>query len=277
MNQFPNPSFSRQDTITISAQAPAAAASLSVQAPAADQAVSAAEAVTVTILPTDSVQVKLEKLRQIDEASDYTGMSYLDIYTTIWERYNDVFDGKMEAITSCLIGGSDWIDINNQYGDEISHRAYYPMKHAAERGEYTGPTDLHSQMLGYGEMSWVEKEAAIKEKYRGKNTLTDFLSMQGELERTGVIEHKLGPSGQFHYRAVLEIQLYKTCSPDKFDRGEPLVQADIDAIADQPFDMKTFFKELKTLLANTTFSGPMAFNMEALISQEIDDLLSALE
>lgn len=231
----------------------------------------------ITILPTDTTEVKLAKLRQIDESADYTGMSYSEIYTAIWNRYNDAFGGKLEAITTCLANGPDEIAINNQYGAEMLKKAYYPMKAAAQKGEYTGPTDLHSEMLGYGGMSWEEKEAAILEKYRGKSTLADFLSMQGELNKTGVLSHKMGGRvGAQQYCVALESQLKQTCFPEEFYAGVSPTQAHFNAIIDRPFDAKTFWSDFKDSLKSMTFSGA-SFNVEAMISKEIEEFLVAFE
>ena len=54
------------------------------------------------------------------------------------------------------------------------------------------PWDASLKALGYDGMSSEEREAAIKEKYSGKNTTLDFLKMQGELMHSGVLEHVMG-------------------------------------------------------------------------------------
>ena len=69
----------KQDTLTISAQR----RTTDIDVP---QAADPNE-----ILPTDSTEVKLEKLRRIAETADYTGMSYGEIYKTVLDRYQQAF------------------------------------------------------------------------------------------------------------------------------------------------------------------------------------------
>ena len=109
------------DTVTISGQAPQEAGRVS---QAAGPGV---------ILPADSIQTKLEKLQKIAEAADYAGMDYEEIYCAIWDRYQKAFGGKMPAITSCLIGGEDWAEINNQFVREVNQAVYDPLFRSEER------------------------------------------------------------------------------------------------------------------------------------------------
>lgn len=150
-----------------------------------------------TILPTDSVEVKLEKLKKIGETADYTGMSYSEIYTTIWNRYNDAFDGNLSAILSPISAvPMNWSDIANQFRKETYKLIFQPLRQEFEEqgrlegGEFYDKddtyimqciSDIRSAPLGYSGMSFAEKEQAIYEKYKGKNTYIDFLNMQGEL------------------------------------------------------------------------------------------------
>ena len=158
---------------------------------------------TTAILPTDSAKVKLEKLRQIDEASDYSGMSYEEIYTDLWNRYNQAFDGNLAAILSDLcIGPSYWIDASNQFREAEHQYIIDPrrMERKAAGLDCSNAqewSDIRSAPFGYGGMSFAEKEAAILRKYRGKNTLMDFLNMQGELLQLGVLDDKIGRDGAY--------------------------------------------------------------------------------
>ena len=99
----------KQDTLTISDP--------SVRTGTADMDVPQA-ADSNAILPTDSTEVKLEKLRRIAETADYTGMSYGEIYKTILDRYQQAFDGKFLAMASGFVGGSDRDSICHQFARE---------------------------------------------------------------------------------------------------------------------------------------------------------------
>lgn len=69
----------REDTLTISYQPPVKQAP--VQAAKVQEKAAPDE---IKILPGDSTETKLEKLRQIADSADYTGMSYTEIYCDIW-------------------------------------------------------------------------------------------------------------------------------------------------------------------------------------------------
>lgn len=228
----------------------------------------------VTILPTESTEVKLNKLRQIGGATDYTGMSYTEIYTAIWDRYNDAFDGKMGAITSCLIASEEWCNIHNQFSTEVCRMVYNPAAADEKKGLYTGPVNIHSEMMGYGGMSWQEKEAAIKEKYKGKDTLEDFLNMQGELFRSGAMYEKMGNDSASLYRSILGDKITRFVFPDEFLRTGVAEQSSIDATLDTHFDQKAFYEEMKVSLDNMTFP-PSRINLRTLIANEADEALSA--
>lgn len=227
----------------------------------------------ITILPTDSTEVKLAKLRQIDESADYTGMSYTEIYTAIWDRYNDAFDGKMGAITSCLIASEEWCNIHNQFSTEVCRMVYNPAAADEKKGLYTGPVNIHSEMMGYGGMSWQEKEAAIKEKYKGKDTLEDFLNMQGELFRSGAMYEKMGNDSASLYRSILGDKITRFVFPDEFLRTGVAEQSSIDATLDTHFDQKAFYEEMKVSLDNMTFPASR-LNIKASITNEVDEALS---
>ena len=136
------------------------------------------------ILPTDSTEVKLEKLRRIAETADYTGMSYGEIYKTILDRYQQAFDGKFLAMASGFVGGSDRDSICHQFAREMDQAVYHPLYREieAETGlRYGQPAfqdywceyykfELGAEALGYGGMSPEEIEKAISEKYASKNT-----------------------------------------------------------------------------------------------------------
>lgn len=141
---------------------------------------------SIPIFSTDSTEVKLEKLQKIAEQSDYTGMSYSEIYTTIWNRYDRAFDGNLSAILSLAgPGPTSWVDIFNQFNTETGKEVITPLfqdfvdQGLLEKGEWYDRddtyvmqclSDIKSAPLGYSGMSFEEKEAAILEKYKGKHS-----------------------------------------------------------------------------------------------------------
>jgi len=137
----------------------------------------------ITINSTDSVEVKLTKLQEIAENTQYPGMTGTEIYKTIWDRYNDAFGGNMSAILSGLASFDEWNKISSQFRKEIN--SSYPVDRTLHHA-------AHAAILGYDGMSPNEIEAAIAKKYEGKNSVLDFLNMYGELRNAGVLDSKLG-------------------------------------------------------------------------------------
>lgn len=258
------------------------------------------------IFPGDSIDVKLAKLQKQAEEADYTGMSYGEIYSAIWNRYNDAFDGNWAAILSfpsiqekgdlvtyyfrrecsCNVNGPLRLefkaetDINimtwskaewDQHERDVNaYREYVLSKYG----------NIHAQALGYGDMTIKETEQAICEKYAGKNTLRDFLKMQGELFQTGVMTDKLGGDGASAYWRVLDEQLVKTYFPDvyyDFDNDLPMniPQYRWDAVLDGKFDARAFAADMRETLKTMNFSG-WDFDIEGAISKGIDYLLEAV-
>ena len=128
---------------------------------------------------------KLAKLREAAEKTDYTGMTPTQVFKEIHDRYNDAFDGNILVITNfALANGREWADINSQYNEELGAAFRTLCK------EYPGIThvEVYREMLGYGDMTINEVEAAIVKKYEGKDTTFDFMSMMGEMLRTGVLD-----------------------------------------------------------------------------------------
>lgn len=254
---------------------------------------------TVTILPTDSTQVKLAKLQQIAEASDYTGMSYEEIYTTIWNRYNDAFDGRLSAICSGLSGPSDWNYINNQFGQEIHKVVFYPLRDefvaqgmreqdAAYDKEYQKRvTDIKSAPFGYSGISCEQREAAILEKYAGKNTFLDFLSMQGELFHTGVYSEKMGGwSAAFKYMDAISNQIERPYVEAWLQTNDiettvyssyrsMLTKGEWENKLRSPFDTKSFFTGLKETI-NKTIYPDFGYDIKGLFNKTIDDFTASL-
>ena len=181
------------DTISISVPKPAAPADeTAVRAEVRQGITQEAKVVSVVsnpvINPTDSTEVKLAKLREIDTNANYTGMTDAEIYRAIWDRYNDAFDGNMPAILICAHPDSGDTSLGNgQYTTGILTQFLGEVftKHGIS-------DEARDEALGYADMSHEEREAFILKKYEGKNTTLDFLNMTGELSLSGVLFYRLG-------------------------------------------------------------------------------------
>lgn len=299
-----------KDTLTISHRAPAAeetpagaaasdAAGVGKAAPQAAPSGSATD-----IRPGDSAQVKLAKLQQMAEEADYTGMSYSEIYTAIWSRYDQAFDGNWASIR--------WFPSIQEEGDlatyyfrmEVDRNISAPLmrefkaetginvmswtkeewpQHERDMQTYRDYVlskygNLDAQVLGYGDMTTEEMEQAIYKKYEGKDTLRDFLNMQGELFHAGVMANKLGIDGSNAYWKVMNQQLTKTYFFDDYmnTTAMNISQARWDAVLDGKFDAHAFAADMRESLENTSFSG-WDFDIEGAISKGIDYLLEAVE
>ena len=252
------------------------------------------EAASAEIKANDTTLVKLVKLKEIAANTDFSGMSYTEIYTNLWKSYDDAFGGNMPAIMSGLAQSQEKHSIHNQFMDDYEKYVSQPLRTQIfqETGcvygtdayrevvkEYIGDTTefpFDSVALGYGGMSIEEKEAAIYQKYAGKNTLQDFLNMQGELWSTGVLKHKMGgASVVFQYHNILDQQLEKHFFPDNMLSMENITQSQWDSVYNTPFDAVSFLTEMKDAIKHMSFSN-FDFNVEEVLSQGIDDLLNKL-
>lgn len=133
---------------------------------------------------TDSVDVKLEKLRQMAANDDFTGMSDAEIYKAVYDRYDDAFNGNMPAILVGIYPGDGSISIG---GEKIKTRIVEQFRDQARN------ISAFDEAMGYENLSFDEKEAAIIKKYTGKTTFSDFINMQGELQLSGVLKNKFEP------------------------------------------------------------------------------------
>lgn len=210
----------------------------------------------------NATRAKLKQLMEMNLQTDYTGMSSEEIYAEIWNRYNEAFDGNMVAITACITGPVEWCVINNQFGHEINHRIFIPEVNARRAaGKENTNTDVEKaslqissqegagkvlrdsllKVLGYDGMNFDEIEAAIEEKYADKNTTLDFLKMQSELKRTGVLEHRMGDRARM-YCDLIQTQFEYAFNPDytkKDGLGAVNLHISTDQwnrVANQPFD-----------------------------------------
>lgn len=243
------------------------------------------------ILPTDSDKVKLEKLKEIDASFDYSGMSYQEIHSTIYNRYNTAFNGNLLGIMS--FGAEDWTQINLQYQDEIKRHVYYPMRNelATKLGmkasdeqfqkEYFVPQyqEIMWTTLGYRGMSFEEKEAAIMKKHQGKDTFMDVLNMQGELEASGVLASKIGENAVGSYCVQFGLQI----GYDYFDgakEGAPAITQEwVNSCLDMPIDLKGLYHTLKDSLSKMSFSNFRSSDWAAFdaMGKGVDSLLEMLD
>ena len=298
-----------KDTLAISNRAPAveetpAGAAASDAAGVGRAAPQAAPSGSATdIQPGDSTQVKLAKLQQMAEEADYTGMSYGEIYTAIWNRYDQAFDGNWASIrwfpsieegnvatyyfqmeVNRNISAPLMREFKAETGINVMNwtKEQWPQHERDMRAyhEYVLSKygNIRTQALGYGNMTMEEVEQAIYEKYKGKDTLRDFLNMQGELFHTGVMRNKLGANGAGAYWKAMEEQLTKTYFFDDYIKAPPIniSQARWSAVLDGKFDAHAFASDMRESLKNTSFSG-WDFDIEDAISKGIDYLLEAVE
>ena len=234
------------------------------------------------------------------EEADYTGMSYGEIYTAIWNRYDQAFDGNWASIYTfptiqedgCLAKYRFRMEIDRNIGNHLkrefkeetgidvtvwtkegwsqhdrdveAYREYVLSKYG----------NLHAQGCGYGDMSMEEMEQAIYKKYEGKDTLRDFLNMQGELFHTGVMINKLGEHGSIAYQRVMEDQLARTYFFDDYmsTAAMNISQARWDAVLDGKFDAHAFAADMRETVKNASWS----IDMEKVINKGIDYLLESV-
>lgn len=171
---------------------------------------------------------KLDELAAVTARTDYTGMAPDEIFAEIWNRYDEAFDGNMIAATGLIAGPVEWTYVNNHFSAVVNHYA-----------DAAGRTPL-LKVLGYDGMSYEEMETAIREKYAGKNTALDFIKMQSELRKTGILEHKLGEETSI-YCDLIQTQFEHAFNPDylKKDGADVILHistAQWNRIADQPLD-----------------------------------------
>lgn len=257
------------------------------------------------IQSTDTTEVKLEKLRQIDSMTDYSGMSYEEIYTDLWNRYNDAFGGNLAAITGLATPKTlEWIDISNQFNQAAKELVYNPLKaefHSQgvrwEDMSYNEEvtqriSDIKAAPLGYNGMSYDEKEAAILEKYQGKDSLLDFLNMQGELYNTMVYHGKNGFHESSSYFQQIRQQLTNDHLEPKFEQQgfftweqmhtgsnysmHMISSEQWNGILQGSFDMHSFFIGLKDAIQNHTFEN-YNYDVRGMLNSQIDDFMGLLD
>ena len=255
----------------------------------------------VTIYTSDSTETKLEKLRQMAEVSDYSGMSYEDIYTTIWNQYNTAFGGRLSAITSCVgLMSLDWCDINYQFNQETSKYVFIPLKDSLKaqglisQDEYSEEakqiiSDVVAAPLGYRGMSHEEKEAAIFEKYKGRESYLDFLSMQGELFKTGVYAKKLGVEGANQLRSHMGYEMGFKYFPAQLRKAGLLTEpwdrvrdeyltspSKFETLFNLEFDVRAFYRGMRDTLQNMVVKSS-TYDIKGVIEKCINESELMLE
>ena len=229
------------------------------------------------ITVSNATHAKLKQLAELNAQADYTGMSPDEIYSEIWNRYDEAFDGNMIAIRGCVAGPAEWSVINQQFYAEIRRHIFNPAIIAARKEglemdgrPYTEWTDAEMdaldsssnlkacktvnnalmKVLGYDGMSFDEREAAIREKYAGKNTTLDFLNMQSELDLSGVLRHKMGEHPSGTYLAILDNQFERAFNPNYYmtvgeEKSSFMTADQWYRVANQPFDTAQFAVAMK--------------------------------
>lgn len=240
------------------------------------------------ILSSAPTEVKMSKLAEIAAQSDYTGMSYDEIYNTIWNRYNEAFDGNMTAIDGGVGGPASWSKIKYQLSTELFQNIVRPIQreirlsaggnvdHISTQDEALGVLQsLRLKSLGYERMSFDEIESAIQKKYAGKDTTLDYLNMQGELRITGCLRNKLGEKGQSNYLTMLKIQFETTYNPNnpfQKDGAHFMSEEQWEGIANQTFDSHQLATAMKDQLSRMTFEGDQS-KMEKILLSAIDQFI----
>lgn len=229
-----------------------------------------------------STEAKLAELREIAKNADYTGMSYGEISAAIWNRYNDAFDGNLGAFS--IAGDEEMCIINNQYVEEIRLYVETPLKeelanelgftqeeNRAEFQKYFRPRldEINREKLGYDGMTDDETEAAILEKYKGKDSILDFLNMQAELRITGVLRNKMGEEAYGQYYGTLCRQVDQTYFPQNYIDRIPLVPGEKYNVFQQKFDPDFFFSEMKSAVQQSTFRY-FSYDVKGVLLKSID-------
>ena len=125
-------------------------------------------------------QAKLDEVAAAGRAVDYSGMTKLEIYTEIENRYKEAFDDFFVAKSICLTKNQEMMWA--QYDAEV------------EKFGIKNTFEFCNEARGYGDMSMDEIEATIKEKYANKTGYMNELNLVSELFASGVLSSKYGHS-----------------------------------------------------------------------------------
>ena len=160
-------------------------------------------------------QGKLALLEKVFENVDYSDMSKAEIYADIENKFSEMFDDYFASKTAFC---EDHYLINNLFEDMVE-------KFVGGRSEVT--LELENEARGYSGMSYEEIESAIKEKYVGKTSFMDQLSLFGELFSSGVLHHKYGGETTFNMISDMYTALSIGCGGRAcYTKGEMLAKWD---------------------------------------------------
>ena len=110
--------------------------------------------------------------------------------------------------------------------------------------------DAMMKTLGYDGMSFDQREAAIREKYAGKNTTLDFLNLQSELSMSGVLNRKMGADRAGTYLAMMRGRFETAFNPNCImtvghEKASFMTADQWHRVAYQPFDTAQFAASMK--------------------------------
>jgi hypothetical protein len=136
------------------------------------------------------VEMKLAELRRIHEEYDYSNISCAEeAYVIIEKRFQEAFPDEFEIARKfgyLTMGVSEYEAI----GDEFrSQSRRYNGSSNITTNTYEDILERRNKYRGYEGMTYEEIEAAICDKYKGKNTLRDQLKLMTELSETGVTNY----------------------------------------------------------------------------------------
>ena len=116
-------------------------------------------------------------------------------------------------------------------------------------------------------------------KYKGKNSLQDFLEMQGELNDTGVLWHKLGGSDRLgEYYSSLNTQINLTYFYDNYVYEYPLEPGQYESTLLKRFEPASFFSDVKqTILRSTYMHYNLGYDVKAQVLQDVDWMMSLFQ
>ena len=139
---------------------------------------------------------KLAEVLETGKNVDYTGMTPIEVYGEIENRYIKAFGDDFHAAKTfgCC---EEYMKMNNQFIEEIDQ---------ISKSIHRDLTiDEKNVARGYGGMSYDEIESAIRKKYEGKTEVSDQLNLTGELFQAGILHNKYGQEKACDLRHDIEI------------------------------------------------------------------------
>ena len=153
-----------------------------------------------------SVEAKLAELHMWAINADRTGMTPEQFGGEIWNQYNDALGGNLLTVLNFSTLSEDWTAIGTQLLNTLMDAMLGFRLSSGEickvssdqvlRGFMAARSEtresLHAGMGVHPDMGYDEIEAAIMERFEGKNTLMDFLNKTHALHSTGVLSNRMG-------------------------------------------------------------------------------------